>query len=102
MIDSPPPCGAGLGVGVTAAVLAVGAGVVSLWWLLRGGEPAVASEPSSRGTPRRTFLVGAAALGVGAAASAAVGRRARTSEAAESARLTVTIPRPRSAQPVPV
>jgi DMSO/TMAO reductase YedYZ molybdopterin-dependent catalytic subunit len=96
-----------LGVGLTAAVLAVAAGVASLRLLLRAAEPAVAAvaadqPPPASGTPRRTFLVGAAALGAGAAASAALGRRARTSEAAESARRTVTIPRPKSAQAVPV
>ena len=41
------------------------------------------------------------ALGAGAAASAALGRRLRSSEGAESARRAVTIPRPASVQTVP-
>jgi DMSO/TMAO reductase YedYZ molybdopterin-dependent catalytic subunit len=97
------------GVGITAAVLAVAAGVASLRLLLRAAEPVVgevgnvAAEqpPPARGTPRRTFLVGAAAIGAGAAASAALGRRLRSREVAESARRTVTIPRPASVQAVP-
>jgi DMSO/TMAO reductase YedYZ molybdopterin-dependent catalytic subunit len=110
------------GVGVTAAVIAVAAGVATLRFLLRAAEPvggtappesvgetAAADEsavvapppPSRTGTPRRTFIVGAVALGAGAAASAALGRRLRSSGGAESARRTVTIPRPASVQAVP-
>ena len=93
-----------VGVGITAAVIAVAAGVATLGLLLRAAAPSVAvAAPSSAttGTPRRTFIVGAAALGAGAAASAALGRRLRSSEVAESARRTVTIPRPESGQAVP-
>ena len=110
------------GVGITAAVIAAAAGVATLRFLLRAAEPVggvappepvedttaadggpmVAPQPPSRrGTPRRTFIVGAAALGAGAAASAALGRRLRSNDAAESARRTVTIPRPASVQAVP-
>ena len=110
------------GVGITAAVIAVAAGVATLRLLLRAAEPVVTGllpgtghetaaadespvvapqPPSRRGTPRRTFIAGAVALGAGAAASAALGRRLRSSDAAESARRTVTIPPPGERQAVP-
>jgi DMSO/TMAO reductase YedYZ molybdopterin-dependent catalytic subunit len=92
------------GVGITVAVIAVAAGVATLHQLLRAAAPSVAvapESPSTKGTPRRTFIVGAAALGAGAAASAALGRRLRSSDVAESARRSVTIRRPASGQAVP-
>jgi DMSO/TMAO reductase YedYZ molybdopterin-dependent catalytic subunit len=111
------------GVGITAAVIGVAAGVAALWLLLRlavttsptvappAADDGVATAegaivtapraPSGRRTPRRTFIVGATALGAGAVATAALGRRLRRADVAESARRSVTIPRPTSSQPAP-
>ncbi len=109
------------GTAVVASVIGVAAGIAALWYLLRLAAPsepvaapaiddgvaapdgAIAPAPRApaTGTPRRTFIVGAAALGVGAAASAALGRRLRPTNPAESARRTVTIPRPARATPAP-
>jgi DMSO/TMAO reductase YedYZ molybdopterin-dependent catalytic subunit len=50
---------------------------------------------------RREFLVGAAALGVGAASTAVLGRRLRSSSSAEATRRSVAIPRPASSRPAP-
>ena len=64
----------------------------------------VAAPPSPMdvGRPRRReFLVGAAVLGVGAASTAALGRRLRSSSSAEATRRSVAIPRPASSRPVP-
>jgi DMSO/TMAO reductase YedYZ molybdopterin-dependent catalytic subunit len=109
------------GTAVVASVIGVAAGIAALWYLLRlagASEPvrppatddgvaapdgtiAPAPRAPATGTPRRTFIVGAAALGAGAAASAALGRRLRPANPAESARRTVTIPRPATANPAP-
>jgi DMSO/TMAO reductase YedYZ molybdopterin-dependent catalytic subunit len=113
------------GIGITAAVIGVAAGIAALWLLLRIAKPAsVATEVAApaaddgvaagdgaivtapratagRSTPRRTFIAGAAVLGVGAAATAALGRRLRPGNVAESARRRVTIPRPTSGQGAP-
>ncbi len=108
------------GTAVLASVIGVAAGISALWYLLRlaaAGEPvrapatddgvavpggiAPAPRAPATGTPRRTFIVGAAALGIGAAASAALGRRLRPANPAESARRTVTIPRPTRSTAVP-
>jgi len=109
------------GTAVVASVIGVATGIAALWYLLRlaapseavsapatddgvaapGGAITPAPRAPATGTPRRTFIVGAAALGVGAAASAALGRRLRPTNPAESARRTVTIPRPTRSTPAP-
>jgi DMSO/TMAO reductase YedYZ molybdopterin-dependent catalytic subunit len=94
-------------VAITAAVISVAVAVATLRLLLEVARPkpvehvAAPQNPSVRRTPRRTFIVGAAALSAGAAASAALGRRLRSSEVVESARRTIRIPRPASVQAVP-
>jgi DMSO/TMAO reductase YedYZ molybdopterin-dependent catalytic subunit len=55
------------------------------------GSPITAGRPR-----RREFLVGAAVLGAGAASSAMLGRRLRSSSTVEAARRSVAIPRPTS------
>jgi DMSO/TMAO reductase YedYZ molybdopterin-dependent catalytic subunit len=63
---------------------------------------AAPASPMEIGRPRRReFLVGAALLGVGAASTAMLGRRLRSSSTAEAARRTVTIPRVTSSRSVP-
>jgi DMSO/TMAO reductase YedYZ molybdopterin-dependent catalytic subunit len=76
--------------GVVAAVLAVAAGVATLFGLLRLGR----RTPSPSTEQRRTFLVGAASLAVIAAGAAALGRRWRTSDVVETARADTVLPRP--------
>ena len=109
-----------VGTGSTAAVIGVAAGIAALWFLLRLARPAIqAAAPTAddgvavpgggvtvapraaTGTPRRTFIVAATALGAGAAASAALGRRVRPSGEAEAARRKVSIPRPVSSRAAP-
>jgi DMSO/TMAO reductase YedYZ molybdopterin-dependent catalytic subunit len=110
-----------VGTGIVAAVIGVAAGIAALWFLLRlarqtsptAAAPAaddgvaspdgtiVAAARAATGTPRRTFIAAATALGAGAAASAALGRRVRPSGEAEAARRQVAIPRPVRAQAVP-
>ena len=68
------------------------------------GGTIVAAPPSPMdvGRPRRRqFLVGAAVLGVGAASTAVLGRRLRSSSSAEATRRSVAIPRPTSSRPAP-
>ena len=68
------------------------------------GGTIVAAPPSPMdvGRPRRReFLVGAAVLGVGAASTAVLGRRLRSSSSAEATRRSVAIPRPASSRPAP-
>jgi DMSO/TMAO reductase YedYZ molybdopterin-dependent catalytic subunit len=108
------------GVAVTAAIIGVAAGIATLWFLLglarkeiptavladdgvASAEGGIVSAPRgpAGGTPRRTFIVGAAALGAGAAASAALGRRLRPANPAEDARRIVSIPRPVTSNVVP-
>jgi DMSO/TMAO reductase YedYZ molybdopterin-dependent catalytic subunit len=100
------------GTGFTAAVVAVLAGVASLFILLHATapSPAVATSdapepmpiPTVAGAaPRRAFLVTAATLGAGAVATAAIGRRLRGSGRAEVARREVALPSPATVQPVP-
>lgn len=107
------------GTGFVAGAIGVAAGITALWVLLQLARRAPAVAPAADdgvaapdgaivaaprapvGTARRTLLVAGAALGVGAAASAALGRRLRPSGAAETARRGVTIPFPESAQAPP-
>ena len=112
------------GTGIAAAIAAVAAGIGSLAVLLRlagrrvavpvdadpvdngvADGPRIVAAPASPmeiGRPRRReFLVGAAVLGVGAASTAMLGRRLRSSSTAEAARRTVTIPRVTSSRSVP-
>jgi DMSO/TMAO reductase YedYZ molybdopterin-dependent catalytic subunit len=68
------------------------------------GGTIVAAPPSPMAVgrpPRREFLVGAAVLGVGAASTAVLGRRLRSSSSAEATRRSVAIPRPASSRPAP-
>ena len=81
-------------VGVVAAVLAVAAGIVTLFTLLRlGGRVDAASKD------RRAFLVGAGSLAVIAAGAAAIGRRVRTTDVVETARAEAVLPPPASTAP---
>ncbi|HEX4983452.1 MAG TPA: molybdopterin-dependent oxidoreductase [Ilumatobacteraceae bacterium] len=117
------------GTGIAAAVTAVAAGIGSLAVLLRlagrrvvdgfdadpvdadpvdngvADGPRIVAAPASPmeiGRPRRReFLVGAAVLGVGAASTAMLGRRLRSSSTSEAARRSVTIPRVSSSRSVP-
>ena len=117
------------GIGIAAAITAVAAGIGSLAVLLRlagrrvvdrvdadrvdadpvdngvADGPRIVAAPASPmeiGRPRRReFLVGAAVLGVGAASTAMLGRRLRSSSTAEAARRTVAIPRVSSSRSVP-
>jgi DMSO/TMAO reductase YedYZ molybdopterin-dependent catalytic subunit len=114
------------GTGIAAAVAGVVAGISALAVLLRlaartseradddvidviddgvaAGGTIVAAPRSAMdvGRPRRReFLVGAAVLGVGAASTAVLGRRLRSSSSAEATRRSVAIPRPASSRPVP-
>ena len=72
------------------------------------GGTIVAAPPSPMASPidvgrprRREFLVGAAVLGVGAASTAVLGRRLRSSSSAEATRRSVAIPRPAASRPAP-
>ncbi len=100
------------GTGFTAAVVAVLAGVASLFVLLRATAPYPATSTSNEpqpipiptmagAAPRRAFLVTAATFGAGAVAAAAIGRRVRGTGRAEVARSEVALPRPGAMQAVP-
>ncbi len=106
--------------GLVATALAVAAGVGSLAVLLHaaagrvphlteaekrqagGREPAPVSQaPGRAAASRRSFLVAASVLGVGAVGTAFVGRSLRGTDAAAAARRRFTVPRPGRVQPVP-
>jgi DMSO/TMAO reductase YedYZ molybdopterin-dependent catalytic subunit len=95
--------------GVAASALAVAAGIASLAVLLRAGspEPAPVSPvqgcdvPATAAASRRSFLLAATVLGVGAAGTAFVGRRVRGADAAAAARRRYAVPRPSVVQAVP-
>ncbi len=107
------------GTGIVAAAIGVAAAIATLRLLLglaRQASPVpasaddgvaaadgeiVAAPRAPVGAPRRTFILTGAALGVGAAASAALGRRLRTSDRVENARGLVNLPRPSSGQAAP-
>ena len=68
------------------------------------GARIVAAPPSPMGigrSHRREVLVGAGVLGVGAASTAVLGRRLRSSSSAEASRRSVAVPRPVSSRPAP-
>ena len=91
--------------GVVAAVVAVAAGLVTLFALLRLGHRPAATSPQigdQSVADRRTFLVGAGSLAVIAAGAAALGRRLRTSDVVESARSETVLPPPATTVPADV
>jgi len=93
-------------VGVVAAAVGVAAGLVSLRLLLRLGSaptpaPPVGAGPAAGAASRRVFLATAGALAVGAAGSAALGRKLRATDPGASYRATATLPAPASAVALP-
>ena len=89
--------------GVVAALLAVAAGIATLFVLLRlarvdAPTPTAGAEATST---RRTFLVTAGAIAAMAAAAAVLGRRARTTDVVDTARAETVLPRPATSTPLP-
>jgi DMSO/TMAO reductase YedYZ molybdopterin-dependent catalytic subunit len=90
------------GVGVTAAIVAMAAGIGTLFGLLhllrlgRSTAAPAAVVPSSR----RLFLISAGSLAVLAAGAAVLGRRLGRSDVVETVRAATDLPTPDAAAPV--
>jgi DMSO/TMAO reductase YedYZ molybdopterin-dependent catalytic subunit len=92
------------GLGIAAALAAGIAGAVSLELLLRrpaGVAEAAGPGPRIGGAPRRDFLLTAGTLSVGAAVSAALGRRLRATDPGADVRANTVLPRPVDSTAVP-
>jgi DMSO/TMAO reductase YedYZ molybdopterin-dependent catalytic subunit len=88
---------------IVASVGAVVAGVATLVALLRlAPRPAVVTQSAPRaGSTRRTFVVTAGVLAVGAVGAAVLGRRVGTTDVVDAARRRTVLPRAATAARVP-
>jgi DMSO/TMAO reductase YedYZ molybdopterin-dependent catalytic subunit len=92
--------------GVVAAILAVAAGVATLFGLLRllrtGRGALGSSKPADRASSRRMFLTAAGSLAVLAAGAAVLGKRFGRSDVVEQARQATSLPTPTGSTVPPV